>query len=169
MDPRNNDDWMAENVSPGYKYRGESIAALLKELEMQGKLPPDWRKPFTNMQMAWNIEEDIEILDYILYDRTRIDAKVFVASNRSGVDVATRAKFLEKDAGLLSTVRKAEKDVGDALLQYDSSRRKSTARVTLEAIEARAEQTIRRALAQSVWGSRKTSFPWFYPYDARTE
>ncbi|KAK2811058.1 hypothetical protein FQN50_002393 [Emmonsiellopsis sp. PD_5] len=157
MDPHITDEWMGENVPPGHKFPGECIAALRKHLEMEGKLPPDWRKPFPNMGMAWTIEEDIEILEYILHDRKRIDAKVFVPSNRSGVDVATRAKFLEEDAKFISTVRKAEKEVAEALLRYDSSRpsRKGNARVALEATEAKAEQTIRRALAQSVWGSSK--------------
>ncbi|PGH21519.1 hypothetical protein AJ80_03187 [Polytolypa hystricis UAMH7299] len=113
--------WISDNM-PGPNHRSPAaVSARLQDMRQQGRVSARWRWPngYTETK-AWTIEEDMEIIQWYVWGRKKIDSQVFVANNRAGLAVVKRADFLAQDPHLLSWVRENEEDLRQVLEELDT-------------------------------------------------
>jgi hypothetical protein len=79
-------------------------------MRTRGIHPTRWTEPFYTEQDLnnWKIPEDVEILQWHVWGRKLIDAKVFSSMDRSAQGVARRADYLCQDQALIAEVKRAE-------------------------------------------------------------
>ncbi|EER42321.1 conserved hypothetical protein [Histoplasma capsulatum H143] len=160
---QHSNEWLAQNIPGGNGRTSNSIASHLAELRTKGKLPRGWRWANINGAPDWTIEEDLEIIEWILHGKRRIDAQVFVAADRSGEAIKRRAGFLMADDEFVATVYAVDESVRLAQLQYDMALEgpeKQAAYAVLVNAENNSEQIIREALQKTLDRSVYEAFRW---------
>ncbi|PGH01341.1 hypothetical protein GX51_05272 [Blastomyces parvus] len=153
---RHSNEWLAQNIPGGNGRTSNSIASHLAELRVRRKLPRAWRSGNINGRPAWTLEEDTEIIEWILHEKQRIDAEVFVAADRSGEEIKRRARFLMADEEFAEIVYATEETLRLAQLQYDmvpEGPQKRAAGDALRIAEWDAERTISEALQETLDGA----------------
>ncbi|ODH34610.1 hypothetical protein ACO22_03070 [Paracoccidioides brasiliensis] len=146
-------EWLAQNMPGNSGRTSHSIAGHLADLRTKGKLPRSWRQENGNGVTSWSIAEDMEILEWILHAKTRIDPVVFVAADRSGTAITNRAEYLMADEVFAALVHDTEESLRLVQLNYDATEEgpeKEEAYDILVIAEDDSDRLIRDALQKSL-------------------
>ncbi|KLJ08343.1 hypothetical protein EMPG_16213 [Blastomyces silverae] len=153
---QHSNQWLAQNIPGGNGRTANSIASHLAELRVRNMLPRGWRSGIINGTPDWTLAEDLEIIEWILHEQRRIDAQVFVATDRSGEAIQRRSRFLMADDGFAAIVYDTEERLRLVQLRYDMAPEgpeREAAYAALVQAENDAERIIRDALRETRDGS----------------
>ncbi|KAJ9217885.1 hypothetical protein DTO166G4_276 [Paecilomyces variotii] len=86
------------------------VSIQISNMRTQSILPTRWTDPFYAARDSnnWKMPEDIEILQWHVWGRKSLDARVFFDMDRSAQGVARRADYLCQDQSLVDEAKRAE-------------------------------------------------------------
>lgn len=142
---------------PGVKKRSiGSLSNHIVSLRKKGLIPRRWRDHYsTKIDGApWTMDEDVEVMQWHIWSREFIDAKVFVANNRSGEAVRMRADYLCRDEELVSIIKAIEQAAREDTYELDEALEDGEPQEKIHeemtGMEWLAEKDIREAIGASL-------------------
>ncbi|OAX84779.1 hypothetical protein ACJ72_00859 [Emergomyces africanus] len=158
--------WLAQNIPAANGRTWISISSRLSQYRINGKIPQRWRSPDIKRTPDWEIKEDLEIIEWILHGKTKIDARVFVEANRSGEEIKRRSRFLMSHEEFAAIVYDTEESLRLELLRHDmavAGPEKQAAYAALLHAEDNGERIILEALQRTRDGSVYEPSDWQEP------
>jgi len=100
------------------------IYSRLQTLKEEGRVPGDYRRTYSRsaemtMEEGYTLGEDVELMEWCVSNKTRIDAEIFVEKNRSAAGMRKRADWLCSLPELSQKAFEIEREAAETLAQIE--------------------------------------------------